>query len=191
MYNNRPSNQRSDHRTVAYECHGDDPHDTSQQETCYSDTTYWSNRSPQFECRTVSTSSYYISAITPLTTDMAVIKGKIQGLQAKGNATNSALGVAWGHRLLASSWRTVWGDDATHPVDQAEGVQKVLVLLTDGEDNYPDTAGNVGADSFSKGQKSHSGPSGPGLHRGQERRHQGVYHRSHEKRVVSESWATP
>ena len=153
MYNNRPSNQRSDHRTVAYECHGDDPHDTSQQETCYSDAAYWSNRSPQFECRTVSTSSYYISAITPLTTDIAVIKSKIQALQAKGNATNSTLGVAWGHRLLASSWRTVWGNDATHPVDQAEGVQKVLVLLTDGEDNYPDTAGNVGADSFSKGQK--------------------------------------
>ena len=153
LYNNRPSNNRSDHRVVAYECHGDDPHDTSQQEICYSDATYWSNRRPQFECRTVSTSSYYTSAIMPLTTDIATVKSKIQGLQAKGRATNSTLGVAWGHRLLASSWRPVWGDDATHPVDQAEGVQKALVLLTDGEDNYPDTAGNVGADSFSEGQK--------------------------------------
>ena len=27
------------------------------------------------------------------------------------------------------------------------------MLLTDGEDNYPDTAGNVGANSFSEGQK--------------------------------------
>ena len=153
LYNNRPSNNRSDHRVVAYECHGDDPHDTSQQETCYSDAAYWSNRSPQFECRTVSTSSYYTPAIMPLTTDIATVKSKIQGLQAKGKATNSTLGVAWGHRLLASSWRTVWGDDATHPVDQAEGVQKALVLLTDGEDNYPDTPGNVGAGSFSQGRK--------------------------------------
>ena len=153
LYNNRPSNNRSDHRTVAYECHGDDPHDSSQQDICYSDATYWSHRSPQYECRTVSTSSYYTPAIMPLTTDIAAVKNKIQSLQTKGMATNSTLGVAWGHRLLASSWRTVWGAATTHPVDQAEGVQKALVLLTDGEDNYPDTAGNVGADGFSEGKK--------------------------------------
>ena len=155
LYNNRPSNNRSDHRTVAYKCHGDDPHDSSQQEVCYhynGGTQYYAYRSPQFECRTVSTSSYYTPTIMPLTTDIAVVKSKIQGLQAKGQATNSTLGVAWGHRLLASSWRTVW-DEATHPVDQAEGVQKALVLLTDGEDNYPDTPGNVGTDNVREGQK--------------------------------------
>ncbi len=143
LYNNRVSNNRSDHRPVAYECHGDDPKDTSQQDVCYSDVAYWSRRRPQFECRTVSTSSYYTPTIMPLTIDIDAVKSKIQGLEAKGRATNSTLGAAWGHRLLASSWRTVWGD-ATHPVDQAEGVQKALVLLTDGDDNYPDTISLAG-----------------------------------------------
>ena len=43
------------------------------------------------------------------------------------------LGVTWARRMLAPSWRVVWGDE-THPVDPDEpGVVKALVLLTDGE----------------------------------------------------------
>ena len=44
---------------------------------------------------------------------------------------------AWrgGHRLLASTWRNIWGA-AVHPVDAAANVRKVLVLLTDGDDNH-------------------------------------------------------
>ena len=43
------------------------------------------------------------------------------------------LGVTWARRMLAPSWRVVWGDE-THPVDPDEpGAVKALVLLTDGE----------------------------------------------------------
>ena len=132
-------------RPIAYTCHGDAPNNTSQQNVCYSDSAYWSYYSPQFECPTPSATAKAVSPILPLTTHIDTVKSKIQGLQAKGNATNSTLGVAWGHRLLAHSWKTVWGD-ATHPVNPVTHPQtlKALVLLTDGADNYPDLSGNVG-----------------------------------------------
>ena len=132
-------------RPIAYTCHGDDPDDYSQQDVCYSDSAYWSYYPPQFECPTPSDTADAVSPILPLTTATDVVKSKIQGLQAKGFATNSTLGVAWGHRLLAHSWKTVWGD-ATHPVNPETHPQtlKALVLLTDGADNYPDLSGNVG-----------------------------------------------
>ena len=45
--------------------------------------------------------------------------------------------MVWGHRLLAPAWRNIWGD-AVHPVDAASNVRKMLVLLTDGDDNHLD-----------------------------------------------------
>ena len=76
-----------------------------------------------------------LPTIVPLTTDLAKIKRRIDALRASGHSTYSTLGVVWGHRLLAQTWRNIWGD-ATHPLDQAEGIQKALVLLTDGADNH-------------------------------------------------------
>ncbi len=73
--------------------------------------------------------------IQPLTTDVATVKRNIGNLEAVGYLTYSALGVLWGHRLLAPTWRDAWGD-SVHPVDpsQHQGAQKALVLLTDGQD---------------------------------------------------------
>ena len=46
-------------------------------------------------------------------------------------------------RMLAPSWRTVWGDDA-HPVEPAETVTKALVLLTGGQNGaYSDGWGEL------------------------------------------------
>jgi len=78
------------------------------------------------------------STITPLDTDTEAVKQKIDDLDPEGGGTHSKIGVVWGHRLLASTWRTTW-NSATHPVNKAEGVQKVIVLLTDGEDNHLDS----------------------------------------------------
>ena len=84
---------------------------------------------PQFNCG--------IATIMPLTTDIDRVKRKIDTLSDSGPATYSTLGVVWGHRLLAPTWRDIWGD-VTHPMDQTEGLQKALVLLTDGDDNHLD-----------------------------------------------------
>ena len=80
-----------------------------------------------------------VQTIMPLTTTISEITGKISSLGTGGSATYSTLGVVWGHRLLASTWRTIWGD-AVHPVNAASNVRKMLVLLTDGDDNHLDQA---------------------------------------------------
>jgi hypothetical protein len=74
----------------------------------------------------------------PLTTDADKIKEKIDLLPGNGSgATYSTLGIVWGHRLLAPTWRPIWGDPV-HPVNphQHPQMQKALVLLTDGDDTY-------------------------------------------------------
>ena len=48
----------------------------------------------------------------------------------------SSVGIAWAMRLLASSWREVWGH-SVHPMDHNTDVQKVIVLLTDGGGQSP------------------------------------------------------
>ena len=77
--------------------------------------------------------------ILSLTSDRARIEAAIDGLDAVGNLTHSALGVLWGQRLLDHAWKSVWADPA-HPVDPDtnEETRKALVLLTDGDDTYCD-----------------------------------------------------
>ena len=112
------------------------------QNFCYERTGYTAVRvlRPQFPCRLEGTnSSGSPGYIVPLTTDTDRLTDAIDRLDPAGRSTYSALGLLWGMRLLAPSWRPVWGD-ATLPRDpQADGqapVEKVIILLTDGEDNY-------------------------------------------------------
>ena len=77
--------------------------------------------------------------LLPLTTDRRVIDDAIKGLQAIGAGTYSTTGMLWAQRMLSHQWKRTWGDPE-HPLDSAvaenEGLRKVIVLLTDGEDNY-------------------------------------------------------
>ena len=82
---------------------------------------------PQDNCRGAE--------VMPLNSDLDAVRTTIRNLRASGSATYSSAGIAWGIRLLASSWRGAWGHPQ-HPMDAANGVQKVMVLLTDGEDNH-------------------------------------------------------
>ena len=76
------------------------------------------------------------SEALPLSPDLDSVRAAIRGLDAEGSSTYSSSGIAWGIRLLTPSWRDAWGH-AVHPMDADTGVvQKVIVLLTDGEDNY-------------------------------------------------------
>ena len=75
------------------------------------------------------------SEIMPLNTDLAAVRAGLRRLNASGSATYSSAGIAWAMHLLAASWRDVWGD-SVHPMDADAGVQKVIVLLTDGQDNH-------------------------------------------------------
>ena len=124
---------------ISFECY--DQH----QNHCYDDSSHANHQLPQFSCPET------LPTISPLTTDSSEILEQIENLQPTSDsyggywpATYSALGVVWGHRLLAPTWRTIWGENAVHPMDPAtldqtqypEGMQKVLVLLTDGDDSH-------------------------------------------------------
>ena len=82
---------------------------------------------PQDDC-------HHSSEVMPLSANLTAVRRAIRRLDSGGSSTYSSAGVAWGIRLLDSSWRDAWGD-AVHPMDRTTGVQKVLVLLTDGHDN--------------------------------------------------------
>ena len=90
----------------------------------------------------------------PLTTTLDTVDTTLDGIKTSevmGGGTMAHLGVTWGRRMLASSWRTVWGtSDSVHPIDPADrDVTKVLILLTDGanalEDQHSKLPGRLDA----------------------------------------------
>ena len=90
----------------------------------------------------------------PLTTTLDAVVTTLDGIKTSevmGGGTMAHLGVTWGRRMLAHSWRPVWGDSASvHPINPAESeVAKVLILLTDGanalEDQHSKLPGKLDA----------------------------------------------
>ncbi len=119
---------------ISLQCDQADPisnRPSGKKDMCFRGTGHaeTSKQAAQFNCS--------VQEIMPLTTDISIINSKISSLGAGGSATYSTLGVVWGHRLLSPDWRNIWGD-AVHPVDAASNVRKMLVLLTDGDDNHLD-----------------------------------------------------
>ena len=117
---------------ISLQCDEEDPisnRPSGKKDECFTGTGHAAiyKQTPQFNCS--------IREIVPLTTAIEDIRQKIDTLSDSGSATYSTLGVVWGHRLLAPAWRTIW-NDAVHPVNAASHVRKVLVLLTDGDDNH-------------------------------------------------------
>ena len=107
----------------------DDGHIEVRQRTRARRENRYDLQDPQQGCRADSH-----SVIRPLSSNLKSVKEAIRSLGAGGPATYSTLGVVWATRLLDARWRDVWGDEV-HPMDP-EGVQKILVLLTDGDDNH-------------------------------------------------------
>ncbi len=77
---------------------------------------------PNFMCTT--------AAVTPLTTSQTTITTAINGMIAEG-ATNIQAGLMWGWRLLSSTPPFTEGRPAT-----ANDNQKIIILMTDGENTY-------------------------------------------------------
>ena len=87
--------------------------------------------------------------VLPLTSDSETVVERLEALDDQGlwgGSTSAHVGVTWGRRMLASSWREVWGGE-THPVDPAGyppgEVTKALVLLTDGLNGGIDPHGSL------------------------------------------------
>ena len=125
-------------QSISYECK------TAEQQTYYYDTTADSSTcTGQIQGNYQYTCAERPNDLMPLTTDMNTVKTAINNLEIfyKAPSSYSTTGVVWGHRLLDPAWQDVW-DNTSHPADPADkpGVRKVLVLLTDGEDDHYDAA---------------------------------------------------
>ena len=83
--------------------------------------------------------------ITPLTASKATIQAGINAMKPwRRGGTTGDLGLAWGWRTLSPNWRGLWGD-ADLPLDyNTDFMEKVVVILTDGNNefyNLPDGSG--------------------------------------------------
>jgi Flp pilus assembly protein TadG len=87
-----------------------------------------------------------IKPITPLTSDYADLKKKVNEFEAAGT-TNITEGVAWGMRVLSPAEPFTQGrDDKTVP-----NLDKILIVLTDGTNNLGPKNNGLGSDYSSEG----------------------------------------
>jgi hypothetical protein len=89
--------------------------------------------------------------ITPLTQSRATIDTAIGNMGAwhRGGTTGN-LGLSWGWRTISPRWRGLWGGEtpSTHPLDYTEPLMdKVVVILTDGQNQFYDHDGGGGPGS--------------------------------------------
>jgi hypothetical protein len=90
-------------------------------------------------------------AITPLTKSRATVEAAIAKMDSwHRGGTFSNIGLSWGWRTISPKWKTLWsGVDAAQPYDYTEPLMdKVVIILTDGENNFYDhpNVGTFGSD---------------------------------------------
>lgn len=98
---------------------------------------YSVNKGPDFSCD--------VQSILPLTDNFNTVKAKVNSLVAQGS-TNILEGAMWGWRTLSSSEPFTEGAPASN-----FGVQKILVVLTDGTNNLVSLSNNLGSNYSSFG----------------------------------------
>ncbi len=86
-------------------------------------------------------------AITSLTAEKSKVLAAIDEMQPwHRGGTHANLGLAWGWRVISPRWRGLWGGDTPEslPMDyDAPLMDKVAIVLTDGENVYYDWPGGL------------------------------------------------
>ena len=82
------------------------------------------------------------TALRPLTNDRDALIADLKSLKADGS-TAGHMGIAWTYYMLSENWQDLWPVES-RPEDYSMNVQKVAILMTDGEFNtyYKGTVGN-------------------------------------------------
>lgn len=117
---------------------GDNQWDPAGLESAIRDENSWENdgTGPNLGCG---------PAITPLVASKTTVLAAIdEMLPWHRGGTMANLGLAWGWRVLSPSWRGMWGGDTPEglPLDYNEpGMNKVVILLTDGVNQWYDWPG--------------------------------------------------
>lgn len=82
------------------------------------------------------------TAITPLTRSRATITAGLKAMKAwRRGGTTSNLGLSWGWRTISPRWRGLWGEPELpldHSGDEEDYIDKVVVVLTDGNNEFYD-----------------------------------------------------
>ncbi len=87
--------------------------------------------------------------ILPLTSDKVTLKARIDGLTAQGS-TAGQIGLAWGWYLVSPNWGYLWPEAMNKPAAYGDkDLQKVVVLMTDGEFNTTYCNGVISKDAGS------------------------------------------
>jgi Flp pilus assembly protein TadG len=88
--------------------------------------------------------------ILPLQDSKSKAKAAIDAMDADSVGTLTNVGLSWAWRMLSTTWRGLWGGDTpvTMPLDyNTPGMDKALILLTDGLTNMPAGGGQSGCRS--------------------------------------------
>jgi Flp pilus assembly protein TadG len=85
-----------------------------------------------------------VQPIAPMTNDYAALKTKVNDLQA-GGTTNIMEGVAWGNRVLSP------GEPFPEGSAPRTGLEKIMVVLTDGSNVLGNTANGLGSTYSAEG----------------------------------------
>ena len=89
------------------------------------------------------------SEIVPLTNDKDTLHDAIDGLAA-GGSTGGQVGVEWAWYILAPNFGDFWDDADSAPADYGtEQLDKIVILMTDGEYNSPHYNGVIARDATS------------------------------------------
>ncbi len=88
--------------------------------------------------------------ITPLTASKTTLKAGIAAMKPwRRGGTTGNLGLVWGWRTISPDWRGLWGD-ADLPLDYGtKFMEKVVVMLTDGNNEFYNLPDGEGGDPSS------------------------------------------
>lgn len=96
------------------------------------------------------------SEVMPLTSDKDHLKSKIDAMQAKGWAAGH-LGTAWVWYLISPNWSDIWPPESEPASYDDADVEKVAILMSDGEYNQQYDAAGVAIRDESRGGGAKNG----------------------------------
>jgi hypothetical protein len=81
--------------------------------------------------------------LVPLSSDKSALKTKIAGLTTSGG-TAGQIGTAWAWYTLSPNWNSIWSSSSNHAAAYGTAnLQKIAILMTDGEYNRQYDANGV------------------------------------------------